>query len=389
MSAATAYRGTVNVAEINPHAPRPYTFTEAALCLRDSIRAAGYASEIHSNRTDANRVSIVLGALPPHLPAVEQLDPMRSVIFNFEQLASPSPIIADTYRPWLRHWLVADYHRLNIEWLQREHGGSQVALELPLVPGPSVAFRPELPATGEVDVLFFGTLNPRRDALLAELRAAGLTVEVVQGAYAQELTPAIKRARLVLHAHYYEAGLFPVARILQPVAQGVPIVCETSVHSDFNDWTHSGIVFAGAGALVQACRQLAASADERAERAGRNRAFAAAIDFASPFEQLLLALARRRIAAPPAPRPLAPPAASPVQHERPQGESGESDGPLSDEAIEAILAREAEGLPPEAHLPAPPVKLVERQPGQGRHGLWIVLLLALFSLFTIWQTMAR
>ena len=34
-----------------------------------------------------------------------------------------------------------------------------------------------------------------------------------------------------------------------------------------------------------------------------------------------------------------------------------------------------------------PVRIVERQFGQGRFGVWAVWLLVLFSLFTIWQSM--
>lgn len=394
MNAAKPGRGTVNVAEINAYAPRPFTFTEAALCLRDSIQAAGYASEIFSNRTDTNRVSIVLGALPPHLPAVDQLDAQRSVIFNFEQLASPSVLIAEKYRPWLRQWVVADYHQQNIEWLQREHGGAQVALELPLVPSASIAFRPDLPLTREVDVLLFGTPTPRRTALVAALREAGLSVDFVSGAFANELAPAIKRAKVVINAHFYETGLFPVTRILQPVAQGVPVVCEQSVHSDLNDWSQSGIVFAPYDELVQACARLVASADECASRAQVNREFASRIDFVAPFEQLLQALARRRIAEPPAPVTLTGPVATGATAGAQMPSAGEDptvpDGALlTTEQIESILAQEPTNLPPEAHLPAPPVQMVERQLGEGRWGMWIVAFLALFVLYTLWQSMKR
>ena len=93
-------------------------------------------------------------------------------------------------------------------------------------------------------MLFFGSLNPRRERLIEDLRAAGLSVELVVGSFAEELTPAIKRARLVLHAHFYASGLFPVTRVLQPVVQGVPIVCEKSVFAELSDWSQSGILFA-------------------------------------------------------------------------------------------------------------------------------------------------
>jgi hypothetical protein len=354
MSEAPAARGVVNVAEINPHAPRPYTFTEAALCLRDSIRALGYTSDVHVNRADTAERCIVLGALPPNLPAVEQLAAHKAVIFNFEQLASAPPVIGEQYLPWLRRWLVADYHSANVDWLKRESAGEQRVLELPVVPSPSITWRADLPYEPQVDVLFFGTVNERRARILQALRDAGLSVEEVAGAFGDELAPAIKRARIVLHVHFYASGLFPVARVLQPVAQGVAVVCEQSVFPRLSDWSASGIVFAPYEELVEACRRLVASHEERAVRARRNREFAAAIDFATPFRRLLLAL---------------------------------DEVPVPDEEIEKILDQEAQQLAPQAHLAAPAFKMVERQPGEGRFGRWIVWLLVAFSLYTVWQSM--
>ena len=86
------------------------------------------------------------------------------------------------------------------------------------------------------------------------------------------------------------------------------------------------------------------------------------------------------------PQPIAPP--RPATAREPEGPQ-DLGAPLSTEQIEAILEREASELPPEADLRVPPLKLAERQPGQGRYGLWIVALLLVFSLYTIWQSMRR
>ncbi|MDP3761333.1 MAG: hypothetical protein Q8R01_12540 [Ramlibacter sp.] len=396
---------TIDVVELNPHAPRPFAFTEVALCLCDSLRAAGLQSNHRVNIANPQTVCIVLGAVPPFNAPLGQLDPRKTMVFNFEQLGSSSSIAGAEYLNWLRQWIVLDYHSRNVDFLRRVNGPAQSVLELPIVPGPSLAFRPDLPAEKSVDVLFFGSPNERRTALLHRLEEAGLRVEVVAGAYADELTPAIRRARLVLHVHYYETGLFPVARILQPVAAGVPVVCESSLFSAASDWSGSGILFAPYDRLVDACRQLLAAEDEQRRRAEKSRQFAARIDFAGPLDNVLRALLRRLetpapgtaapLPAQPAavPRPIAPP--QPIAPPRPAtareapGPQDDLAAPLSTEQIEAILEREASELPPEANLGVPPLKLAERQPGQGRYGLWIVALLLIFSLYTIWQSMQR
>jgi len=398
MSSLQPVARAVNVVELNPHAPRPFAFTEVAHCLRDSIRAAGFESDLYVNRTDSSAISLIVGAVPPHLEPIAQLDPGKTIIFNFEQLASDSSVTSSEYKEWLRNWLVADYHSSNVAYLQREYPAQQV-VEFPVVPGPSLAFRPELAAEKSVDVLFFGSPSERRTEIVRRLTAAGISVETVAGAYADELTPAVRRARIVLHVHFYETGLFPVARILQPVVDGVPIVCEVSAFSARSDWSRSGIVFAPYDGIVAACQALLCSPGEQLERAARTRLFASQLDFATPLNQALQALTALSASATPprvqAPQPLQPPQLiqaprplQPPQQSAPTEEPGDGEL-LSDGEIEAILASEADQLPPESHVSAAPLKMAERQPGKGPYGVWIVVLLLVFSFYTIWLSMGR
>src|SRR3954465_14079187 len=118
-------RPAIHVVEWNPYAPRPFVFSEVAVCLRDAIRAAGYDSEHLQNRIDPQSYSIVLGLLPDKAGELEHPDPAGCAIFNFEQLGTPSSIPGPEYRRWLADWLVLDYHGSNIAILQRENGSQQ------------------------------------------------------------------------------------------------------------------------------------------------------------------------------------------------------------------------------------------------------------------------
>src|SRR3569832_2155849 len=280
-------RPQINVVEKNPYVPQPFVLTEVAICLRDAISAAGYASEHLVNRIDPQAYSIVLGGSPALEKEFAHLDRERCAIFNFEQLGSTSNIATPEYRAWLADWLVLDYHASNIDLLKRENGARQLAFELPLVLGTSLATTSDEAKT--VDVLFYGTMSERRAHVLRELEAMGMKVEVVAGAYGHELAPAVRRARLVLHIHYYESALFPVARIVQPAVMGVPVVCETSALSELNDWSHSGVVFADYAHLAETCRDLLEAPDRMAQRARLSRDFVEHIDFATPFEHVVRA----------------------------------------------------------------------------------------------------
>jgi len=283
----------LNVVEINAYAPRPFVFSELALCLRDALRRAGVASEHLVNRAEPGVPSVVFVPTDGWEAFVAGLDPRDTVLFNMEQLGSDAPWTRDGYTDALRKWTVADYNASNVAWLRRSNGEAQRVQEIPIVPGPSVAFAAPPPAEPAADVLFFGTMNPRREEVVAALREAGLNVEVVAGSFGWELTPAILRARLVLHVHFYETRLFPVARILQPVAQGVPIVCETSVCSPLADWSAgSGIVFAEHDQLVAACKALLADPARQLHGVQRSLRFAQQVDLAGPLRALWAELQR-------------------------------------------------------------------------------------------------
>ncbi len=355
-------RPTINVIEKNPYLPAPFVLTEVAVCLRDSIRAAGYASEHLVNRIDPDAFSIILQGMPAFQAELAHMHPARCAIFNFEQLG-PNLAAGPDYRRWLADWLVVDYHNKNVELLKRENGPGQLAFELPIVPSAALAQASTTEPT--VDVLFYGTMSERRRVVIDRLQDLGLTVEVVAGAYGVELAPAVQRARLVLHVHFYETGLFPVARILQPVMQGVLIVCETSVFSPLNDWLDSGIVFAGYDELANTCAELLKRPQEMLERAQQARAFSEHIDFAGPFAAVVREFQGKGSTPPP----------------------DDVERLLTNEEIEAILAAEGAELPPEPHVAVAPVKMVERQPGKGPYGVWIVLLLMVFSFYTIWLSM--
>lgn len=57
-------------------------------------------------------------------------------------------------------------------------------------------------AAEDLDVLFYGSLNERREAVLDGLEARGLQVASVFGVYGAERDALIARAKLVLNVHY-------------------------------------------------------------------------------------------------------------------------------------------------------------------------------------------
>jgi hypothetical protein len=280
--------GEFTVVEVNPYAPRPFAFSDAATCLTESLRASGISSRHICNAIPTRGAMILLGWTPEWIQVNRRLlDPGRTFLFNAEQMGSDSPLLTADYLAELGRWPVLDYHEQNSQAIERLHGAAARVMTVPIIPcdavrhGHPLRVRPDkqvgaspTQASRPVDVLFYGSVNARRQRILNELEARGLRVEVVNGAYGAELAPAIERAKVVLHVHHYTTTLFPALRVLQPVAQGVPVVCETSLFSKWNDWSASGMLFADYGDLVAACVTLIQSPEQAAEVARRCWAFA-------------------------------------------------------------------------------------------------------------------
>jgi len=57
-----------------------------------------------------------------------------------------------------------------------------------------------------VDVLFFGGLNPQREAIIADVNATGVSVHVLAGGtmkFGEDLDKVLARTKIVLNLHYY------------------------------------------------------------------------------------------------------------------------------------------------------------------------------------------
>jgi hypothetical protein len=249
----------MTVVEVNPYHPRPFVFTDGARCIVASLQDLGVRARHLANAIPAQGGMILMGWTPQWLAANSQhLDPARTFLFNAEQLGGGSSLLTPAYIEALGSWQVMDYHDANADYLRHLHGQKARVVTVPIIPGPAVCYAvPEPTPEATVDVLFYGTMNARREQVVSDLRQRGLSVEVVSGSYGEELTPALRRCRLVLHMHFYQSALFPILRLLQPVARGIPVVCETSVFSKWNDWSSSGMVFADYEELGQACEDLA------------------------------------------------------------------------------------------------------------------------------------
>lgn len=374
--------------EVNAHHPLPYVFTDAAAAAVALLRGLGLSVRSAVNQLPAGQgPCLVFGASTAWLAGQAAqgrvLDARRLLLYQSEpvidgataeasEAAAPSPE-AVARALWLEeaaHWLLAEAHAEQLPlWqaLAQRQGSAGRALLFTLPPLPVLCWPQASPdgLPGEpVDVLIVGAIDARRQAVVDALQGRGLRVRVVCGAYGPALAPLLRGARLLLHVHHGQRRQLPVLRLLQPVAQGLPVLCEDCDGDAAQVWRNGGgLAFAPYAGLVDQALALLGDAERRARlvRQALHTAAQLQAEAASALPQLQQALA-----AMPAPEAADLPA-----------------------QIDAELRRSAEILPPPAEQRAPPVQLVQRQPGQGRWGRWGVLALLAFTLLSVWFTRPR
>ncbi len=198
-------------------------FREVAEGLTSALGSLGHAAVLGENTLDPSATNIVLGA---HLLAeTEALAlPASTVVYNLEQLGGAElpawyPALAARMRVW-------DYSELNLPFWDR----TACLAPVQIVP---VGFAPVLARIADaseqdIDVLFYGSLNERRRAVLLRLEAAGVRVHHAFGVYGAERDALIARSKLVLNVHFYESKVFEVVRVSYLLANGKAVLTEPS-----------------------------------------------------------------------------------------------------------------------------------------------------------------
>jgi hypothetical protein len=208
-------------------------------------------------------LNVIWGAgthLGSDLAAIEAVaSPSNCIIFNMEQIAGESPLVNENYLRFLRKYKVLDYNAHNIRAI-RAIDSSITATEFPLIPAPSLAhFGYERPADWndyEFDIGFYGAMSERRERVLFELESNGLRVNRVSGQFGENLNKAIANTKAILNVHCYSSMIFETARVLRPLAMGLPVISETSAMPSSVNWTESGVFFADVENLVDTCMRV-------------------------------------------------------------------------------------------------------------------------------------
>lgn len=198
---------------------------DAALFFKYQFERLGASVEVSKNRLIRNAVNLVFGAHLGFDPALQR--DYTCVIVNLEQVGSGGATVGEQYLDLLEHSLVIDYDAANRSAYRAQ------ADDVPLIRFGHAPYLPRASCTAEdlarrpIDLLFFGSINPRRQALFDRIKATGRIVSVLNSpVYGPERDEIVTQAKAVLNVHHYDSARFEQVRAFQVLSLGTPLVSE-------------------------------------------------------------------------------------------------------------------------------------------------------------------
>jgi SAM-dependent methyltransferase len=196
-------------------------FLEPARYVRWQLRRLGATVTLAKNRLREDSLNIVFGA---HLGFPrEWCERHACIFFNLEQIGDGGATLDAAYLELLRTSAVVDYDVGNVEAYAREAADVPV---VPLLHAPFLDVPGALPLElRPIDLLFVGTINPRRKTLIDRIEASGCKIATFDHAvYGPERDAFVRQAKAVFNCAYYESGRLEQVRVSHALSLGTPVV---------------------------------------------------------------------------------------------------------------------------------------------------------------------
>ncbi len=178
---------------------------------------------------------------------------------------------------------VWDYNKSNQQWLKSRGIESQYVL---IGYSPALVYKaPPVPEQKKtLDVLFFGTMNPKRYNMLS-LVASDPTIKssIGQSMFFDTRAQIVQSSKIVLNLHYYDMGRLEYSRIIPLLSNGAFVITEPGSDEQDNKKFEGGVVFiTNALELYEKIKYYLAHPEERRAIAEKGREICKAMPMTVP-----------------------------------------------------------------------------------------------------------
>ena len=225
----------INVCLIKPKNYIHYlALQELAELIHFSVLELGLKSQITFNYCDNNpsTKNIVLGAHLLNDNLIEDI-PENTIIFNTEQIESITENwkkkILNLARKNIIFW---DYSQYNLDYLSKTINIKGKLFQ--------IGYQKELNRINpnidkNIDVLFYGSINARREHIINKLKDRKINVKTLFGVYGKERDNLIAKSKLILNMHMYDSKIFEIVRVFYLLSNSIPVLTEVGSDTKFNN----------------------------------------------------------------------------------------------------------------------------------------------------------
>ena len=225
----------INVCLIKPKNYIHYlALQELAELIHFSVLELGLKSQITFNYCDNNpsTKNIVLGAHLLNDNLIEDI-PENTIIFNTEQIESITENwkkkILNLARKNIVFW---DYSQYNLDYLSKTINIKGKLFQ--------IGYQKELNRINHnidknIDVLFYGSINARREHIINKLKDRKINVKTLFGVYGKERDDLIAKSKLILNMHMYNSKIFEIVRVFYLLSNSIPVLTEVGSDTKFNN----------------------------------------------------------------------------------------------------------------------------------------------------------
>ena len=225
----------INVCLIKPKNYIHYlALQELAELIHFSVLELGLKSQITFNYCDNNpsTKNIVLGAHLLNDNLIEDI-PENAIIFNTEQIESITENwkkkILNLARKNIIFW---DYSQYNLDYLSKTINIKGKLFQ--------IGYQKELNRINHnidknIDVLFYGSINARREHIINKLKDRKINVKTLFGVYGKERDDLIAKSKLILNMHMYDSKIFEIVRVFYLLSNSIPVISEVGSDTKFNN----------------------------------------------------------------------------------------------------------------------------------------------------------
>ena len=225
----------INVCLIKPKNYIHYlALQELAELIHFSVLELGLKSQITFNYCDNNpsTKNIVLGAHLLNDNLIEDI-PENTIIFNTEQIES----ITENWKKKIlnlakKNIIFWDYSQYNLDYLSKTINIKGKLFQ--------IGYQKELNRINHnidknIDVLFYGSINTRREHIINKLKDRKINVKTLFGVYGKERDDLIAKSKLILNMHMYESKIFEIVRVFYLLSNSIPVLTEVGSDTKFNN----------------------------------------------------------------------------------------------------------------------------------------------------------